>query len=212
MRISNVIQQSEEWFIEKAGKIGGTRFGSVISDRENQLIYELLNEELDGCAAMSDYIDDDMQFGIDNEPVARQKYIEMSGINFNEVGLIYSDFCGIHVQSPDGLSDDESEVLEIKSTRSGVKQVRRFFAGVESDKIGQIVSYFAISDKIKRVHHVSYCPLRPERELVVYVFTPDSIVKVGRIEKPISYFVDLGRTRMVEIEKQLAELKQKFLF
>lgn len=212
MKISYVEQRSEAWFMEKAGKIGGTRFGQVISDRDNQLVYELINEELDGVAEMSDYIDDDIQFGIDSEPIVRKLYIEKSGIKFYEVGLIYSDFSDIHLQSPDGLSDDETQILEIKATTNGIKQIRRFFRGVESDKIGQIISYFAISDQIKAVHHVSYCPYRPERELVIFIFTPDSVVKVGKTEKPISYFVELGRKRLLEIEKELPELKNKFVF
>ena len=212
MKINNCEQRSPEWFSLKAGMVGGTRFGQAISDRENQLIYELINERLDGMSEMSDYTDEDIEFGIENEPIARKLYIEKSGINFNEVGLIYSDFCGIHLQSPDGLSDDQTQILEIKSTRHGTKQIKRFFKGVESDKIGQIISYFAISDQIKAVHHVSFCPFRPERMLVSYIFTIDSIVKVGKVEKPISYFVDLGRKKLLEIEQELPELTNQFIF
>ena len=73
-----------------------------------------------------------MQSGIDNEPIARQLYIEKSGINFRQVGMIKSDYSEIHHASPDGLSDDNSIVLEVKSTSDGSIHMERFWNGVEA--------------------------------------------------------------------------------
>lgn len=170
MKILTMPQRSPEWHAARVGSIGGTSFGQVISGKKNRLIYNLINEKLNGYATEDDYVSDDMQFGIDNEQIARDLYIEKSGINFREVGMIKSDYSDIHHASPDGLSDDNSIVLEIKCSDDGAIQLQRFFEGIDTAHMPQIINYFAVSDDVKEVHWVSYCPYREERPLVWYVF------------------------------------------
>ena len=170
MNILMVEQGSPEWWDAKVGSIGGTRFGNVISTKKNRLISTLVNEKLNGYCEQDDYVNEDMQSGIDNEPIARQLYIEKSGINFRQVGMIKSDYSEIHHASPDGLSDDNSIVLEVKSTSDGSIHMERFWNGVEASHMPQIKNYFAVSDEIKEVHFVSYCPYRPERPIGGYYF------------------------------------------
>lgn len=178
MKISNVVQQSPEWWELKVGSIGGTRFSQVISTRKNRLIASLVNETLNGYCAQDDYISDDMQFGIDNEPVARELYSKQSGINFIEVGAILSDYSDIHHASPDGIDDEgRGIVLEIKSTENGDIHIDRFINGVESAHIGQLKNYFAVSDDVKEVHFVSFCPFRPERPLVPIILKAEDFLK-----------------------------------
>ena len=171
MKIYKEIKQgSPEWDALRVASIGGTRFGQVISGKKNRLVYTLANEKLNGYIDEDDFVSDAMQFGIDNEPVARQLYSQQSGIEWQEVGLLKSDDCEIHHASPDGISPDASEVLEIKCTTNGDIHIERFFSGPETSHLPQIKNYFAISDQVKRVHWVSYCPFRPEKPLVVHVF------------------------------------------
>lgn len=211
MKLQYCEQLSKEWFDLQCGSIGGTRFGQVISDRDNGLVFELLNEQLDGYVEPDDYVSDDMLFGTENEPIARQIYSEQTGIVFNQVGMIQSEQSAIHHASPDGLSDD-GIVLEVKCTQSGSTQIRRFFKGPESDKIGQIVNYFAVSDDIGEVRWISYCPSRPERPIVEFTYTRDTLVKSGRKMVPISELVAEGRIEIARIESELSEMKTKFLF
>ncbi len=183
MKILTMPQRSPEWHAARVGSIGGTSFGQVISGKKNRLIYNLINEKLNGYATEDDYISDDMQFGIDNEPIARDLYIEKSGINFREVGMIKSDYSDIHHHSPDGLSDDNSIVLEIKATDDGAIQLQRFFEGPESDYMSQIISPFAASDEVREFHWVSFCPYREERPLVPFIYTRDSVIGTVKIEQ-----------------------------
>ena len=193
MNILMVEQGSQEWWDAKVGSIGGTRFGNVISTKKNRLISTLVNEKLNGYCEQDDYVNEDMQSGIDNEPIARQLYIEKSGINFRQVGMIKSDYSEIHHASPDGLSDDNSIVLEVKSTSDGSIHMERFWNGVEASYMPQIKNYFAVSDEVKEVHFVSYCPYRPERPLVVIIFkaadffeeTKKARLKVAMIEAEV---------------------------
>lgn len=194
-------QRSPEWYDARKGKIGGTRFGQVISGKKNRLIYELLDEDMSEFLFPDDFVSDEMQFGIDNEPIARDMYIRQTGINFREVGLIQSDFSSIHIASPDGLSDDNTKVLEIKCTMDGSIHLQRFFEGVENSYMPQIKNYFAVSDEVKEVHWVSYCPDRPERPIIVYIFTREHF---SDIEK--------GRDIISQIEAKLSLLKQEWTF
>lgn len=202
MKINNCQQRSEEWYQLRAGSIGGTRFGQVISGRKNRLVYDLLEEMLNGYAEMDDFTSDDMQYGIDNEPIARRLYSEQSGIEFQEVGMILSDYSAIHHASPDGINLERGIVLEIKCTQSGSIHIQRFFEGPESTHAGQNTNYFAVSDEIKEVHWVSFCPNRPERPLVVHILKREQFLND----------VFSGRQKVQQIEKQLNELKNKFIF
>lgn len=168
MKISNVEQRSKEWFDLKVGKISGTRFGQVISGRKNGLVYELLNEILDGYIIPNDYIDEEMQYGIDNEDLALGLYSQKTGIKVKKVGAILSEIFPIHMASPDGLSECETIIQEVKCTMSGKKQLERFFTGVDSTHLPQCINYFAVEPTIKEVHFISYCGFRPELPLVIH--------------------------------------------
>lgn len=190
MKIKTMQQGTQEWFAAKKGKIGGTRFGKVISNRKNRLIYELLNEKMSDYIFPDDFVSDDMQFGIDNEPVAAQLYAQQSGIKFCEVGLIESDFSDIHLASPDRLSDDNSIVLEIKCTRNGDIHLQRYFEGVESTNLPQIINYFLVSDEVKEVHWVSYCPDRVERPLITIIFKRNDFPEIDKYREMIQAIED----------------------
>jgi len=177
MIIHNFQQRSEDWYNYKVARIGGTRFGQVISGKKNRLVYDLVNEKLNGYPELDDYIDDDMQFGIDNEPIAAELYEKRSGLKLIEIGLIQSIKNDIHIASPDRIANDSSVVVEIKCTRNGAIHLERFFDGVDSKYLPQIKNYFAVSDKVKEVHWVSYCPYRLERPLVIHIFKREMFEK-----------------------------------
>ena len=198
MKILTMPQRSPEWHAARVGSIGGTSFGQVISGKKNRLIYNLINEKLNGYATEDDFISDDMQFGIDNEPIARELYSKKTGIEFREVGLIKSDYSDIHHASPDGISPDNSIVLEVKCTDDGAIQLQRFFEGIETSHMPQIINYFAVSDEVKEVHFVSYCPYREERPIVAYIFKSE-------------YYADKISDARIKIKQIEAEIEKKIL-
>jgi predicted phage-related endonuclease len=202
MKINNCQQQSPEWYQIHAGKIGGTHFGAVISGKKNRLLYDLLEEQYNGTMSHDEYVSPDIDFGNDNEPVARQLYSKQSGIKFREVGFIMSEESDLHIASPDGLSPDNSIVLEIKCTQNGAIHIQRHFEGPETGHMPQVINYFAVSDEVKEVHWISYCPFRPERPIVVHKFHRDGFEK--EIEK--------GRAGIKRIEQNLIEARQQFEF
>jgi len=201
MKIATMKQGSPEWWDAKVGSIGGTRYGQVVSTRKNRLIYDLINERLNGHIIQDDYTNDDIQFGNDNEPIARELYIKKSGIEFKEIGMIKSDYSTMHHASPDGLSDC-GKVLEIKCTPNGEIHIQRFFEGVDSSYMPQIMNYFAVSDEVKEVHFVSYCPYREERPLIEYIF------------KAEYYKTEImaARTKIAAIEAEVIKKQKEFIF
>lgn len=202
MKIEYCEQQSPEWYALKKGRIGGTRFSQVISGKKNRLIYDLLDEQLSDFLFPDDYISDEMQFGIDNEEIACNLYADMAGLELIKVGAIMSDFSSIHLASPDRITPDFDIIIEAKCTRDGGLHIQRFFDGPESSYMPQIKNGFAVSNRVRQVHWVSYCPSRPERPIVAWVFTRDMC-------EPD---VTKGREQIKVIESKLIELKQKFTF
>lgn len=233
MKILTMQQRSEEWFQYKAGKIGGTRFGEVISTRKNMLKYRLLDELDKGYIDQSEYESEEMLFGNDQEPIARAEIIKTTGIQFDNGGIIVSDFFPeIHMHSTDGLFDNI--VLEIKTTSNGALHRQRFFEGPESKHMGQIINPFVCSDHIKEVWWYSWCPSVEIRPLVKHVFTRESVIdtikveqeqtytdkkgniqtKIVKVEQPytIQHAVIEGRLQIGELQNEVNKLYEQFIF
>jgi len=203
MNLQLMEQNSAEWWALKVGKIGGTRFGKVISKRENNLIYDMMDEVLSNQVAFDDYVSDDMQYGIDNESEALRLYALQTGNKIDRVGAIMSDtHPDIHMASPDGLVLDKGIAVEVKCTMNGDIHIRRIFEGVDDKYLPQCINYFAVSDEIKEVHFVSYCGHRTERPL--------HIVKLYRsgFEKEIA----AGRVKIAAVQKELADKLEEYNF
>lgn len=115
--------------------------------------------------------------------------------------MIKSDYSKIHHCSPDGLTDT-GIVLEIKSTDNGAIQLQRFFEGVESSHMPQIINYFAVSDEVKEVHWISYCPYREERPIVPKIFKSEDY-------KPE---IEKARIKIKQIESEINRMIQEFTF
>jgi predicted phage-related endonuclease len=217
MKYLQIQQRSKDWFDLKVGKVSGTRFAQIISERDNKLPFELANEILDGYITPEDYTNEEIQFGIDNEEIAISKYESFSGIKFLRGGVMLSDENDNHMASPDGITLDFDIVAEIKCTIHGATQIERFFSGIPKNYIPQICNYFAVHPKLKEVHFISYCPYRPERELVVHVVTRDYVVSKKEYKtKPdeiltIQDIVNESIPKMTKIKSEVLELISNFI-
>ena len=85
------------------------------NDTSRGLTLSLVAERITGWTEPT-YINDDMQRGVDDEPIARDKYAEHYA-PVEQVGLMVRDFGGFRLgYSPDGLVGDDG-LIEIKSRR-----------------------------------------------------------------------------------------------
>jgi hypothetical protein len=221
MNYKPIVQLSPEWWALKVGKISGTRYGQIISGRKNNLVFELINENLSGYIEQDDYISEDMQFGKDNESIALDLYEKHSGITFDRGGVIFSDFSPNHMASPDGINLPLGIVVEVKSTQHGDKQIKRFFEGPEPEYPPQIKNYFSVSDDVKEVHWISFCPYRPERPLVIYIFKRDDVAgytkeKIDKVTVEIPYTIHdeavEGRKLIAMIDAEVTRMTNEFIF
>lgn len=120
--IHNMEQRSNAWHSIRLGRFTGTRMGSLLSAKSTakyqDAIFDVVSEII-----TSDYseirVTEDMQNGIDTEPLARNEYECLFGVDVKEVGFItpeneFSDWIGI---SPDGLINGNG-LLEIKCPKA----------------------------------------------------------------------------------------------
>jgi hypothetical protein len=207
---NDIIQLSPEWWAMKVGKVSGTRFGQLISGRENSLIDELANEILDGRIEQDDFQTEDMMFGTKNEEVALSKYEDKSGVFFQRGGVIISDIHPeLHIASPDGITECETIIAEVKCTRNGKTQINRLRNGIDKKYIPQVLNYFAVSDKVKEVHWISYCPYRPEIELVTIIVTRDTIIeKKKTVQDKVNEVLAEMENLKIELDNLLTKITQ----
>jgi hypothetical protein len=114
-------QNSPEWLKQRAGHVTASRVADVIATRkrgEGELAVrknyriELLAEILRGRAS-DHFVTEEMQFGLDNEPVARTAYEMLTGYEVDRVGFVLHPRIARCGASPDGLIGDDGGV-EIK--------------------------------------------------------------------------------------------------
>lgn len=116
-------QGTPEWFAARLGKVTASRVADVIAktktgystSRENYLV-ELALERITG-QRQECFTNAAMQWGTDNEPLARAAYEAHTGALVEEVGLIIHPAIDQAGASPDGLVDDDG-LLEIKCPNS----------------------------------------------------------------------------------------------
>ncbi len=113
-------QRSEEWRLSRVGRVGCSRLGDVLAEGRNgapsasrkNYMHELLCERLTGKYA-EHWTSPEMQWGIDNEPLARSAYEIKTGLLVLEDGGREHPTIKGFGCSPDGLIGDEGG-LEIK--------------------------------------------------------------------------------------------------
>ena len=112
-------QRTEEWFAARMGKVTASRVADVIAktktgystSRENYLA-QLVCEVLTGKPAES-FTNAAMQWGVDQEPLARAAYESHQNVLVDEVGFLIHPTIWQSGASPDGLVG-EFGMVEIK--------------------------------------------------------------------------------------------------
>lgn len=123
MIIHNFEQKSEAWHEARCGRVTGTRFKALVSGESTQTYKDLVTNiacEIITRRQEDTYTSPDMERGVELEPVARDLYSEIMGVNVQEIGFItpdeenpYSEWVGI---SPDGVI--KNSLLEIKCPKA----------------------------------------------------------------------------------------------
>jgi len=110
-------QRTEEWFRARLGKVTASRIVDVMAKGQGvtrkKYMIELLVERLTGKHTES-YINEAMQWGIDEEPMAVAEYEIQTGNLVTPVGFIDHPDIKMAGASPDGFVGDNG-LIEVKS-------------------------------------------------------------------------------------------------
>jgi hypothetical protein len=114
----DIQQNTDEWFELRAGRLTSSNLGVIMANYgksfgipAKKYAVNIAIEQITGKSISSNYTNDHMIRGHEQEPIARSIYEEERFLDVSNGGFFKSDFIGC---SPDGLVDD-SGVIEIKS-------------------------------------------------------------------------------------------------
>jgi len=196
-----IIQKTDEWHQQRAGKFTGSRFVDVLAKSKKDgkplkarqdLIWTIATERIQGyqVEGPSSY---SLKWGTDNEPRAREAYELKTGEFVEEIGFIKHESLEFVGVSPDGLINEDG-AIEIKAPKCPEIHLQRFIDGVPDEYMPQIQGLLWVTGR-KWVDFVSYDPdTSPEFQLL--------IIRVERDED----FIKALEAEVLKAESEVVEL------
>ena len=178
---SNFEQGTPEWLQSRCGMLTASRYADSLpgskgaeTEKRKNLKLELLAERFTGKPTEF-FVNNAMRWGTDNEPLARQTYMEFTGNHVEQVGLALSTEIEFFGASVDGLVEDPDAGLgnlEIKCPTS-----QTFFKWVIEGVVPeqhkpQMLAQMAVTGR-KWCDFVAFdCRFPPEQDLFIRRFVP----------------------------------------
>lgn len=199
-------QRSDEWYQARLGKATGSKFHDVCSftrsgesaSRRNYR-YQLIAERLTGVVQPT-YTSSAMQWGIDNEPVARLAYEMKTGYTVQEAGFLVSEILPDAGISPDGLIGQDGGV-EIKCPEIATHIETLTKNRIPEQYIEQIDGAMWVTGR-KWWDFVSYDPRLPEDLQLVIIRRERNENAIQELESNLREFlneVDIELMRILEL-------------
>ena len=174
MKIHNVEQGTYEWHQLRLGKITSTRLKKVLSKDNLSLVDELIAEEETGISDDDGFVSEDMQRGIDLEPLAIKEYESMTGNTVTRYGFLQSDELPILCQSPDGyVGTDGAIEVKCPKTKTHIKYIRQ--GKIPNDYKEQVWCYFMVNPNLQWLDFISYDPRLTKKPMWVLRVTREDV-------------------------------------
>jgi len=174
MIIHNCDQGTHEWLQLRLGKITGTRLKKMLAKDNLALLDELIAEEETGLSDDDDFVSEEMQRGIDLEPLAIQEYSNITGHVVDHPCLIQSSEWPILMMSPDGYIGTTGAVeIKCPKTKTHVKYIRQ--GKIPNDYKEQIWAYFMVNPDLQWLDFVSYDPRLTKKPIWILHITRDQV-------------------------------------
>ena len=197
MKIHNFEQRTEDWYNIRKGKMTASNAETIIANGKGleTYIYNLMAEYY-SSAEKENYINADMQRGIDLEPEARLEFEFYTGLDVQEVGFVeYNEFIGV---SPDGLIGDDG-LIEIKCPNDSIYFKLLLNDNIKPEYIAQMQMQMYITDR-QYCYFVSYNP-NFEKSLYIKKITRDEEM-IEKLKKGL----DKGTELIKEIKKKFRKV------
>lgn len=175
MKVYHFEQRSKEWYDIRKGKVTGTRLKALMGKDWLSVVDEVVAEIITGQVEET-YINQAMQWGIDNEPIAKVEYEKTIFSKVHEVGFCVSDkykFLGV---SPDGWVGSNGGV-EIKCPNSKTHQKYIRQDKLPTDYRPQIVDYFLVNEDLEWLDFVSFDPRNDYMPLFIKRVLKDELLE-----------------------------------
>ena len=191
--MTEIIQGSAEWHAARLGKVTASRVSDVLAktksgwstSRENYAV-ELALERITGTR-QEGFTNAAMQWGTDQEPLARAAYEAKTGAIVDEVGIVDHPFIPMCAASPDGLVDKDG-ALEIKNPNSATHLRTLLSKKADSKYINQMMWQMACTGR-KWVDFVSYDSRMPEHAKLFCVRVHRNDAVIAEMEEEVVAFL-----------------------
>lgn len=202
MKIIDIVQGTDEWQEFRKGKCMGSKVGDILSKRETKGrkvgFYQLIADKV----AIEDEDIDGMDRGHRLEDEALSLYEETEGKKYRRGLVCVSDEDPDMGISPDGLSDDETEAVEVKCLSTRIYLKAYFEKTIPDEYEFQKLQYFIVNPKLEQLHFVFYDPRVTAKPLFwITVFRED-----------VADEVEVYKQKELEVLKEVNRLVAELTF
>ena len=202
----DIIQGTADWLELRWGKITGTASKGLFV-KSDTLLIDLIAQNTEDWEMEDSYVSNDMIRGSELEPYAREAISDELFISFKEIGFIQNAAIPILGLSPDGISEDDTIMLEIKCPRAKKHTETLLVNEIPSDNIHQVLHYFTVNPKLETMYFVSYRPESKVKSLWYKALTKDSKIDLGTKAKPniktVAEWVEISRNEAEKLNHEL---------
>jgi putative phage-type endonuclease len=196
-------QRSQEWFTARLGKATSSRFNDIMSKtksgygagRKNYMA-ELVIERITGEKQTS-FTSTPMQWGIDNEPIAKLAYEAETGETVTDAPFVQHDLLEAGA-SPDGYINDDG-VLEIKCPNSATHIQTLQSGKIPFQYYAQVQGQMWVTGR-KYAKFMSFDPRMPINAQLIIIDVPRDEAYIEKLEKEVMLFLE-------EVEAQTEFIK-----
>jgi hypothetical protein len=201
----DIAQNTEEWFIFRAGKLTSSKLGTIMAnyprafgEPAKKYAVNIALEQINNKPIESDYKNDHMKRGHEQEPIAMAMYEDENFCDVLNGGFFDSKNIGC---SPDGLVDDDG-VIEIKSVIASVH-----YANVKRSKFDPAYKWQLIGNLVFTgrdwIDFISFCIDFPrDRQLYTFrIFKEDIQEEKKMLFLRIKQFLQLVKSTKSRILK-----------
>ena len=193
-RVIQCQQGDETWFFERTGRVTASRVADVVSKRSNGKYtaaretykLELLTEILTGRAA-EHYVSLAMDWGVEQEPLARAEYELATNVEVERVGLVIHPSIDRAAASPDGFVGTDG-LAEFKCPTTSTHLRYLIEEKIPDDYVCQMQWQLACTGRLWN-DFVSYDSRLPS-EFGLFIVRLDRDDKlIGQMEREVEQFI-----------------------